>query len=337
MPNKTEEYEIKPGGKTAKCIRMLEYLSSGRICKISEIARFVGTNPRNVIEYRKELEEVGYWIENISGRNGGYRLVGQGLIPSIKFSDEEWRALTEATGFLRGRPDFPWFADYDAAVSKLFASGRHASEEPVFAIQIKKGTKSAAEIEERYRVIDACIKHKQKLAITYRSNDNELRERVIHPYKLFIYNESWFTIGYCELAADFRVFKLARIKTCRPLPDKFRVSLLYNERDHFDEYGFKGVGSGPYATNHDEWIHIKLKLTGRPAMWIKDSVYGKNQTLTETEDRATILECDMHYRSSVVRFALGFGEDCEVLEPAWLREELVRQAARITEIEGPRA
>ena len=208
-------------GKTAKCIRMLQYLSSGRTVHIDEIAKFLDNTcedknePRNVVEYRKELERAGY--------------------------------------------------------------------------------------------------------------------------KLFIYNESWFTIGYCELAQDFRVFKLARIKNCHPTSDKFRISLLYNEKDHFDEFGFKGAGSGPHATDHNEWIHIKLKLTGRPAMWIKDSVYGKNQILTETEDGATILECDMHYRSNTIRFTLGFGENCEVLEPAWLKEELVRQAERILKIEKTHA
>lgn len=330
-------------GKTAKCIRMLQYLSSGRTVHIDEIAKFLDNTcedknePRNVVEYRKELERAGYVIEYTSGRYGGYRLLGSALIPSVKFSEEERKALVEASAFLRGRSDFPWSNDFESAMSKLYSSGFHEAENPLLAIQIKKGTMSAEEITERYRTIESCIKHKTKLFMQYLSNDNQIRERIIHPYKLFIYNESWFTIGYCELAQDFRVFKLARIKNCHPTSDKFRISLLYNEKDHFDEFGFKGAGSGPHATDHNEWIHIKLKLTGRPAMWIKDSVYGKNQILTETEDSATILECDMHYRSNTIRFALGFGEDCEILEPEWLREELVRQAERILEIEKPHA
>lgn len=326
-------------GKTAKCIRMLQYLSSGRTVHIDEIAKFLDNTfqdknePRNVVEYRKELERAGYIIEYTSGRHGGYHLLNSVLIPSIKFDEEERKAMVEASAFLRKRSDFPWSDAFESATSKLFASFNHETESPLLAIQIKKGTMSAEEIMERFRTIEFCIKHKTKLFMQYLSNDNQVRERIIHPYKLFIYNESWFTIGYCERAEDFRVFKLVRIKECHPIGQKFRVSLLYNEKDHFDEFGFKGSGNGPNATNHDEWVHIKLKLTDRPAMYVKDSVYGKNQTITETEDGATILECDMHYRSSTIRFALGFGEDCEVLEPEWLKDELIRQASRILEIE----
>ncbi len=321
-------------GKAAKCIRMLEYLSSGRLCKISEIADYLETNPRNVVEYRKELEEVGYIIENVSGRYGGYRLLDHGLIPSVKYSEEEWQALIKASAFLHGRADFPWAHTYEEAMGKLFSSGRHMSEEPLLSIHVKKNTMSDEEIEKRFRVIDLCIKRKIKLQISYLAKDNQIRERVIHPYKLFVYNESWFTIGYCELVNDFRVFKLIRIKDYRPTGQKFRVSLLYNEKDHFDEFGFKGKGSDNiYDTNHDEWVHVKIKLTGGPAMWIKESVYGKNQVLTELDDGATVLECDMHYRPNAIRFSLGFGENCEVLEPAWLKEERVKQAEKILEIE----
>lgn len=338
-------------GKTAKCIKMLQYLSSGRTVKIKEIAAFLDESDtfdgkdeseqkkamRNVVEYRKELEKAGYIIEYTSGQNGGYKLASGELIPSVKFEDEEQKSLVEAAAFLRGRADFPWSGAFEAAMSKLFASRRHEEEKPLLAIQIKKGTMSDKQIAERYNTIESCIKRQNKLLMHYLSNDNQVRERIFHPYKLFIYNESWFTIGYCELAQDFRVFKLVRIKDCHPIGQKFRKSLRYNEKDFFDEFGFKGPGSGPNPTNHDDWIHIKLKLTGRPAMWVKDSVYGKNQILTEVENGATILECDMHYRSNTIRFSLGFGEDCEVLEPEWLKAELVRQAERILEIEKPKS
>ena len=64
-------------GKAAMCIRMLQILNTGRIYKISELADLLDTNPRNIIEYKKELEEVAeqenhaFFIETIPGRYGG--------------------------------------------------------------------------------------------------------------------------------------------------------------------------------------------------------------------------------------------------------------------------
>ena len=61
-------------GKAGMCIAMLQILNTGKVYKVSELAELLETNPRNIIEYKKELEEFGYYIENIPGRYGGYRL-----------------------------------------------------------------------------------------------------------------------------------------------------------------------------------------------------------------------------------------------------------------------
>ena len=39
-----------------------------------ELAQELNTNVRNILEYRKELEEVGYVIEGTTGKYGGYQL-----------------------------------------------------------------------------------------------------------------------------------------------------------------------------------------------------------------------------------------------------------------------
>lgn len=56
-------------GKAAMCIKMLQMLNSGRIYKVSELADLLETNPRNVIEYKKELEEAGYYIITLLSRS----------------------------------------------------------------------------------------------------------------------------------------------------------------------------------------------------------------------------------------------------------------------------
>ena len=43
-------------GKAASCIRMLQILNTGRIYKVSELAELLETNPRNIIEYKKEKD-----------------------------------------------------------------------------------------------------------------------------------------------------------------------------------------------------------------------------------------------------------------------------------------
>ena len=73
-------------GKAAMCIRMLQVLNKGGVFKISELADILETNPRNILEYKKELEECGYYLLTITGRNGGYQLDRTNLFPTIKYT-----------------------------------------------------------------------------------------------------------------------------------------------------------------------------------------------------------------------------------------------------------
>ena len=50
---------------------MLEILYSREIIGIAELARLLETNPRNIPEYKKELEKAGYVIDTVAGRYGG--------------------------------------------------------------------------------------------------------------------------------------------------------------------------------------------------------------------------------------------------------------------------
>ena len=60
--------------RTALCIRMLALLKVRGRMRIDEIAEALETNPRNVREFRKELEIAGYPIIQTTGRYGGYQL-----------------------------------------------------------------------------------------------------------------------------------------------------------------------------------------------------------------------------------------------------------------------
>ena len=87
-------------GKTANCLKMLQLLSSGRVYKGQELADILETNVRNIAEYRTELEQAGYFIEGIPGKYGGYHLIADRLIPSVKLTDEEQNALSSGSEYL---------------------------------------------------------------------------------------------------------------------------------------------------------------------------------------------------------------------------------------------
>jgi predicted DNA-binding transcriptional regulator YafY len=137
-----------------------------------------------------------------------------------------------------------------------------------------------------------------------------------------MYNNAWFVLGFDESKGDIRYFKLNRIQDFAVQHRKFVQLLTYKESDYLDEYGMK---------NNGEWYPIKLKLTGKYAMLIKERIHGKEQTIEEIDDTATVLSVKMQNRGDIVKFVLGFGEYCEVLEPDWLKQDLLEALDKIKE------
>ena len=61
--------------RTGKCIKMIMLLKKNKMMTAKEMSQLLDTNPRNIREYRKELEEAGFRFKITSGYNGGYELL----------------------------------------------------------------------------------------------------------------------------------------------------------------------------------------------------------------------------------------------------------------------
>ena len=311
-------------GKASMCIQMLQILNSGRIYKISELASLLETNPRNIIEYKYELEEAGYFIESIPGKYGGYKLGRTNIIPTINLTDEEKKALVDGSGYLLSRDDFYEKREYQLAVSKIYSSIDHTNIQPNPAIVNRFPLAMDDEnLVARYKAIEECCTLKYKVKIKYLSLDNTKKERIIHPYKLFMYNNAWYVLAFDEKRNEVRYFKLNRIDTFEQLiGEKFRIPYSYDEKEYLDEFGMKQNG---------EWYDIKLKLKDQYAMLVKERIYGRNQIVEPIDDNTTILSCSMQNKDNIITFTLGFGDHCEIIEPIWLKKEIKKICEHISQ------
>ena len=308
--------------KTSQCIELLKILySRSRIVSVKELADILETNVRNIPEYINELRDCGYNIRTVHGRYGGYLLERHGVFPAVKLTDAEREGLMQGYEYLLARRDFMEQGNYGKAMAKITSAimSRDTMMDDTLIANRFPLAMPQEDLEERYLAIQQCLANKTVLDIEYLSLDNTISKRVIHPYKLYMYNNAWFVLGFDESKGDIRYFKINRIQSFDVLPRKFRVLLSYNESDYLDEYGMKQNG---------DWYKIKLKLSGNYAMLIKERIYGKEQQV-EVVDGATILTCKMQNEDNILKFALGFGADCQVLEPDWLKEKVVQTAQEI--------
>ena len=298
--------------KTEKCIKMLQILNRSGVVKIKDLAAQLNTNERNIPEYKETLTAAGYPIACVRGPAGGYYLPQKVMFPSLHLIGEEKQALFEGYHYLLARNDFMYKKELSAAMTKISSSIMQA-ETPQNTLVANRFPLSMEqeELEKRYFAISQCIATARIIEIEYLSLKNEVSKRCLHPYKLYMYNNAWYVIGYDESKKDTRYFKLNRIQNFTVTSRSFvRIPSTFNERDYIDDFGMK---------NNGEWYPIKLKLTGNFAMLVKERIYGKNQTVEAVDSNTTILSVEMQNKDDIVSFVLGFRDQCEVLEPEWLK------------------
>ena len=311
--------------KTSQCIKLLKILYSRRQpVNITELAGDLETNPRNIPEYVKELRLIGFDIEPVHGKYGGYVLNRESTFPAVRLSDSEREAFMAGFEYLLLRNDFMGIENYKKAMQKVSSAIINRDsilDELVLAYRFPLKMPQE-DIEKRYFAIQQCIVNQTVFEIEYLSQKNEVSIRAIHPYKLFMYNNAWYVLSFDESKGEVRYFKLNRIQNFAVKNRKFVRLLTYKESDYLDEFGMK---------NNGQWYPIKLKLTGNYAMLVKERIYGKDQTIEEVDDKTTILSVTMQGKENILGFVLGFGVNCKILEPEWLKEKVVETIGKINE------
>lgn len=307
-------------GKTSNCLKMLQILSSGRVYKGQELADILETNVRNIAEYRTELEKAGYYIEGIPGKYGGYRLITQSVIPTVRLNEAEQRALSSGAEYLKSRNDFPYSSDYEKAMGKVFAAVKHEQPQEISVVNRFPLAVDEQELSRRYDTVAQCIAHRKELEMDYLSLSNKVSHRRFDPYKLFMYNNAWFMLGYDKKSYEIRYFKLSRIQSMVVTENRFTVLATYKESDYLDDFGMKKNG---------EWYEIVMLLHGRYAMLARERIYGRDQTVTPIDEDTTELRCTMQNEENIMCFVMGFGSHCEVVSPQWLKDRVKDEAEKI--------
>lgn len=312
--------------KTSICIQMLQLLNTGLTLKVSELAEQLETTPRNIIEYKKELETAGFYIISIPGRYGGYKLVKETLFPTVKLTEKEKDSLNECINYINKKHDFIPKEDALSAFGKIMSNiNTPQSNEQMIVVDKYQLSMNDKSISDRYNFIDSAIKQKRAIEIEYDSLKSGKKIYKLHPYKLFIYNNSWFFLAWNTdpEVGEVWYFKINRIINYKMLNEKFRVLRGFNPSKYFDEFGLK---------NNGEYEHIEFIAKNIRARLVKERVYGKNQINEDLPDGSVKVSLDMQNKSSIISFALSFGKDIQILSPQWVIDELKNYGDYIKEI-----
>ena len=235
------------------------------------------------------------------------------LLPAINLSQDEIKMIRDTTSYLASKNDYFGVNEIDSIFGKILASLDDSKPiTPLTMVDKFPLSMTKEELQKRFTVLNDGIESQYKVEIEYLSVAGKVKNHVIHPYKLFVYNGNWFVIAYNETVNDIGYFKLNRINNLYLTRSHFTVLKTYVEEDYLDGYGMVKNG---------EYYHVELELTNLNTV-MKERIYGKNQNVVEIDDRHVRFSADMQNQEMILSFVLSFGNKCKVLEPEWLKEKV---------------
>lgn len=162
------------------------------------------------------------------------------------------------------------------------------------------------------RELQACIRERRVATILYRSAAQaEDGQRRVDPLGLVWSRGMWYLVAWCERNDGLRVFRFDRIASATGEPERFRS---------IDGFALDAVLRDGRVLVGDTGAPMRVRYGPRIARWI-----AEREGSALEPDGSTIIEHEAITEDWAVRHVLRYGPDAEILEPAVMRDAIVRR------------
>ena len=296
-------------------INLLSLLLARRKVTAAEVADRFEISVRSVYRYVEEMNVAGVPIDVVRGRYGGLCLCDTFKLPNGYFTRGEYAAAINAlTAMVSQLGD----ADTLSALEKLQQRQKSDKREMSVSGNIIIDGGAWCDMDrfpEKMRVCEQAVNECQSLEIDYVSREGEHSKRVIDAHVLIFKQNVWYVYAYCHSRADFRTFKIGRIKSARFTGRTF-IKQPVNKEDiplNFE-----------YTSEQLTDVTLEIKKDAVPDVeeWLGvDSVEPRANAMVA---RVSLPDDDM-----LVDKILGFGGKVKVLSPESLRKKVADSARAI--------
>jgi len=312
---------------TTRVLTVLELLQAHRQMSGPKLAERLEVDVRSVRRYIVMLQDLGIPIEAERGRYGTYRLLRGFKMPPMMFTEDEALALT--LGLLAARRLGMTMAApaVEGALAKIDRVLPEALRERVQALQETLVLDSIS--SERYRsspdssvvlTLSVATQQEKRVWMRYYSGQAEETERAVDSYGLIFHAGLWYTVGYCHLRQDLRIFRLDRVLQAELLEETFTRPPDFNSIDHLR----RSIASMPGTWKVEVLLEMTLEEAERqvpPTMAMLEQIQG-----------GVLLSCYTQELSWMSHFLVNLRCPLIVREPPELHEALRTLAAEITQL-----
>lgn len=176
-------------------------------------------------------------------------------------------------------------------------------------------------------IIEA-MKENHVLNITYHNYwKNKEHNFNVQPYCVKLFRQRWYMVAQSTNSYYYEkgplIYALDRIKYLQATKDTFEMPKDWTAKDFFEGY------FGIIANQSIKIQSIKLKVSAGQANYIRNLQMHESQKEIERNEKYSIFTYYLHPTFDFQQELLWNGEDMEVLEPKWLRNEIASKIKRM--------
>ena len=303
---------------------LMVFEDEGNVYTADELAGIVGVSTRQIRNYINELRNYGYVVDGMVAKGGGYRSAGQYLNLPLAITKNELLSMKRMLDFMQSSDVFSDFEEITNLYYKLLRQknvGMAAQGKFDYHLQFRQ--RHSNEEKDRINQLTKAIEDKSKVIISYDSAKSQnINRRIIHPYKLQLYQGAVYIHAYCEYAMDYRVFKLIRIKTYEILD----IQYVYNETlaKHLMKQNF-GIYNEKSMT-----VVVDFRY---PYNKFADEILIDDEQETEIiDENTTRIKVQVSNETELIGWLMSFGDGVKVIEPPELIEVIVENAKAMIQV-----
>ena len=279
------------------------------------------------VEY---LRQIGVPIEFDQRKKTYFLTEPFGNLPLVALQRSELAAFLVARFALEAMGDAATSAVLRSVVDRLMdhlpTTVRVAPDELTRTVRFTTGPRPPAPTAHLQRLQPAIDAQRVARIRYYSNSSDEETDREVEPYALLSYSGAWYLIAWCRMRKGMRDFRVDRIERLEVLDEHFA-------RDpQFDLDAYLGPAFSVFHGEDEHAVH--LRFSPFMARWVREGIWHESQVLTEHKDGSLDLNMTVRGLTDVARWVLSFGGECEVVEPAVLRDRVAAEVKRMREVYG---
>lgn len=279
-----------------RLFQIVYYLLENRKSSAPELAKKFEVSTRTIYRDLDIISAAGIPIYTTQGKGGGVSLLDNYVLDKSLFSEKEQEQILMALQGIASTEG----ENADELLSKLSALFQIKWTDWI-EVDFSDWNKNKA--DQVFAKVKKAIFERRIIIFSYFGSNGRYLSRSVKPIKLVFKGKDWYLYGFCLLRNDYRFFKLTRIKDL----------VLSNEmfiRDESDSPKEK-MEMPNYNT-----VSVTLKFSQQIAFRVHDEF--PDDAITYDENNLYVT-ADLPDHEVIYHYLLTFGDDAEVLAPAYIR------------------